>query len=384
MMRRVVALAALAGCLAGQASAADPIEIAAIGPYSGGSAPMGLSMLNGIKLAVAEINRAGGVLGRRIVLIERNDMAKNETGARIAREVTEEHPVVAGVGLVNTGVSLAAAPYFEQARIPLIVSVSTGTLITAQFAPPEYAENYVFRMSATTALESAMIAAETERRGYRKVAIFADATSYGVVGRDDLVAALAHHRITPVTIEKFNIGATDMTEQLGRAQHAGADVILTYGIGPELAAIAKGRAMLGWDVPMMGSWTLSMSSFIDGAGPSAEGAIMPETFIVAARNERQKAFLAAYAATYGERILSPVSAAQGYDTIYVLAAAIRQAGSSEGWAIRQALDDLQEPVAGVVKTYRQPFNPVDHEAIKPADVVFGVVREGRVALLPPG
>ncbi len=108
----------------------------------------------------------------------------------------------------------------------------------------------------------------------------------------------------------------------------------------------------------------------------------PETFIVAARNERQKAFLAAYAATYGERILSPVSAAQGYDTIYVLAAAIRQAGSSEGWAIRQALDDLREPVAGVVKTYRQPFNPVDHEAIKAADVVFGVVKEGRVALLP--
>ena len=70
-----------------------------------------------------------------------------------------------------------------------------------------------------------------------------------------------------------------MTAQLLRAKEAGADVILTYGIGPELAQIANGQAKLGWKVPMIGSWTLAMSSFIDNAGPNGEGASMPQTFV---------------------------------------------------------------------------------------------------------
>jgi len=378
---RFIAIAGFATCLAWRAFAADPIEIAVIGPFTGGSAPMGVSMLHGIRLAADEINRSGGVLGREIVLLERDDKANNEIGAAIASEVTEKHPVAAALGIVNTGVGLAAEPYFEGARIPLVISVSTGTILTTRFAPPEYRENYIFRMSANTARETGMIAAETVRRGFRKVAIFADATNYGQVGREDLVNALARAGIAPVAVEKFNIGDTDMTEQLKRARNAGAEVILTYGIGPELAWIAKGRLALAWDVPIIGSWTLSMSNFIDGAGPAGEGAIMPETFIQEARTERQRMFLDAYTAAFGERIPSPVSAAQGYDSLYVLAAAIRQAGTTEGWKIREALDDLQGLLEGVVKTYDRPFNPHDHEAIKRSDVVFGVVKDARVVLL---
>src|SRR6185437_13534944 len=196
------------------------------------SADMGISMRQGVELATGEINRAGGVLGRRIVLVARDDEAHNERGGHIAREVTEVHPVTAGIGLINTGVTLAAAPYFEQARIPLIVSVATGSVITQQFAPPQYRENYIFRMSASTAIEVGMITERVVQQGFKKVAVLADTTRYGQVGREDLVAALAKHRIAPVSIEKFNIGDRDMTEQLRRARAAGGEVLLTYGIGP--------------------------------------------------------------------------------------------------------------------------------------------------------
>lgn len=379
--RRRLAPGALAAALllaAPGARAAEPIEIGAIGPLTGGSAPMGTSMLNGMTLAVRELNAAGGILGRTVTLLRRDDFATNERGAHIAKELTVAHPVVAGIGLVNTGVTLAAEPYFEEARIPLIVSVATGTLITRRFAPPEYKENYVFRMSATTALESAMIVAESVRRGFARPAILADGTSYGQVGRQDLEAALASAGAKPVAVEKFNIGDSDMSAQLARLRYAGADVLLTYGIGPELAWIARQRTAMGWGVPMMGSWTLSMSNFIDGAGASAEGAVMPETFIAEPRRPRQKAFLDAYTAAYGARIPSPVSAAQGYDTIYLLAAAIAQAGSTDGPAIRAALERLDAQVEGAVKTYDHPFTPADHEAIRPEDVVLGVVKDGRV------
>lgn len=62
-----------------------------------------------------------------------------------------------------------------------------------------------------------------------------------------------------------------MTAQLLKAKEAGAETVLTYGIGPELAQIANGMTKLGWKVPLIGSWTLSMANYIvDNAGPGGE------------------------------------------------------------------------------------------------------------------
>jgi branched-chain amino acid transport system substrate-binding protein len=159
-------------------------------------------------------------------------------------------------------------------------------------------------------------------------------------------------------------------------------VILTYGIGPELAGIANSRARIGWMVPMIGSWTLSMSNFIDGAGANGEGAIMPQTFIEQGDTPKRAAFIRAFHAAYHvTRMASPPSAAQGYDSLYLLAAAIRQAGSVDGPKVRAALDDLRAKVPGVVQVYDHPFNPTNHEAVSAANVVYGVVANGRVVRL---
>ena len=109
-------------------------------------------------------------------------------------------------------------------------------------------------------------------RKFTKVAILADSTNYGQLGREDLEKALAAKNIKPVAVEKFNIKDVDMTAQLLKAKEAGAQAILTYGIGPELAQIANGMEKLGWKVPMIGSWTLSMGNFIDNAGKNGDGA----------------------------------------------------------------------------------------------------------------
>src|SRR5271166_4893711 len=346
--------------------AVEPIRIGVIGPFTRGSGAMGVSMLQGIKIAADEIN----------------DQANNDLGAQIAKDLTENQLIDAAVGFVNTGVALAALPYFQEARTPLVLSVTTGSLLTRQFAPPEYAENYIFRVSANTTVEVVRIVEIAMARGYQKIAIFADTTGYGQVGRHDLIKALAARGITPVSNEKFNIGDTDMTEQLTRAREAGADVILTYGIGPELAAIANSRAKLGWEVPMIGSWTLSMSNFIDAAGPNGVGVIMPQTFIEDGDTEEQAVFIRNLHATYKTtRMDSPPAAAQGHDSLYLLAAAIKQAGTLDGPKVRAALDDLQETIKGVVQVYSHPFDPANHEAVSAANVVYGIVKDGRVVRL---
>ena len=380
MKKWVAGIAAVVGLLAGSASAQD-VKIGISGPFTGGSSSMGVSMRDGVKLAVDEINKAGGVLGgKKIVLIERDDEAKNELGVQIAQELINKEQVAATVGFINTGVSLAAQRFYQEAEIPVMNNVSTGSLIVRQFLPPDFKANYIFRNAVNDTIQSGMIANEAiKRQGFKKPAILADSTNYGQLGREDLTKALAAMEVKPVTVEKFNIGDTDMTAQVLKAKEAGADVILTYAIGPELAQIANAMAKLGWKVPMIGSWTLSMASFIDTAGANGDGALMPQSFIQLPTTPKRKAFIEAYQAAYKvDRIPSPVSAAQGYDSIYLLAAAINQAKSTDGRKMREALENLQTKVEGVVTTYDKPFSATDHEAITDNIPVFGLVKGGRV------
>ena len=379
----LAASTALAGQI-GLAQAADPIKIGLSGPFTGGSASMGVSMRDGVKLAAAEINKAGGVLGRPLLLIERDEEAKNEVGVQVAQELINKEKVVATLGFINTGVALASQRFYQEAEIPVINNVATGTAITGQFKAPEFKANYVFRTSANDLIQSGMIAAEAIAQGFKKPAILADSTNYGQLGRDDLERALKAKNVTPVASEKFNIGDTDMTAQLLRAKQAGADVILTYAIGPELAQIANGMAKLGWKLPLIGSWTLSMATFVDNAGANGDGAMMPQTFIQTPSTPKRRDFIAAYQAAYKvDRIPVPVSAAQGYDSVYLLAAAITQAKSTDGPKIRAALENLDTKVEGVVTTYDHPFSPTDHEAISANIPVFGIVKAGRILPVHP-
>jgi branched-chain amino acid transport system substrate-binding protein len=358
--------------------AADNIKLGLQGPLTGGSSPMGVSMRDGAKLAVAEINAKGGLLGRKIEMIERDDEAKNERGVQIAQELINKEKVVATVGYINSGVALASQRFYQEAKIPVMNNVATATVIAKQFA--DQPENYVFRNSANDSIQCAMIVEELiVRKKLTKVAILADSTNYGQLGREDLEKALKVKGITAVAVEKYNIKDVDMTPQLLKAKEAGAQVVITYGIGPELAQIANGMVKLGWKVPIMGSWTLSMANFIDNAGANADGSVMPQTFIQEGNTPKRKSFIDAYQKAYKvTRIPSPVSAAQGYDSIYLLAAAIKQAGSTEGPKVLAALESLKDPIEGVVTTYNKPFSHADHEAITANIPVIGKVKDGHV------
>ncbi len=136
-------------------------------------------MRDGVRLAAEEINKNGGVLGRQIQLVERDDEAKNEVGAQVAQELINKEKVVATLGFINTGVALAAQRFYQEAEIPVINNVATGTVITNHFNPPDYDNNYVFRTSAYDVLQAGMMADEAVAQGFKKIAILADSTNYG-------------------------------------------------------------------------------------------------------------------------------------------------------------------------------------------------------------
>lgn len=360
----------------------DPIKIGVYGPFSGGSAPMGLSMRNGVRLAVIEINTAGGVLGRKIELVERDDEAKNERGGQIMQELLFKEDVSGILGPVNTGVADASTKYSNERKIPQIINVSAGAKVNDLFATNP--DNYIFRIAANDYVQSEMIVREAmQKRKFKKPALLCDDTNYGQGGRAKLEAALAKRGIKPVSVGKFKLKDTDMTAQLQEAKSAGADVLLVYGIGPELAAVANNLEKIAWKVPIVGGWTLSMSNFINNAGKNGNGAIMPQTFIEnGMKSSKGSKFIAAYKATYKEQnIPVAVAAAQGYDSMYLMKMAIEQAGSTDGPKVKAALENFKKGYTGVTGTYKKPFSATDHEAIHEVNIIMGVVKDGVV--VPP-
>ena len=176
-----------------------------------------------------------------------------------------------------------------------------------------------------------------------------------------------------------------MTAQLLKAMSLGALAILIWAIGPEEAAVSNGIAKLGMKIQLIGGWTLSMSNYIDNAGANGNGTMMPQTFIEEPVSPMAKTFIESYHKAYGvTRIPSAVAAAQGYDAVLIFAAAVKQAGSTDSRKIRDALENLQSPVEGVIAKWVKPYtkwNPADvttHEAFRREQTVMGMVKDGRV------
>ena len=370
---------------------ADVVKIAVTGPFTGGSAPMGASMRDGAKLAIAEINAAGGIqVGPKklkIEVVERDDEAKNERGTLIAQELASMSDLSGVIGSVNTGVVLAGDKYLQEKGITKIITPAAGSASMTQWSKAGVKDISIFRFAAHDGIQSAMVVEEAVNRKFTKVAILYDSTNYGVSGRDDMLNQIKKQggKLEIVAQEKFNIGDKDMTAQLMKAKTGGAQAILIWGIGPELSAVANGMAKIGMKEPLIGGWTLSMSNYIDNAGKNANGTLMPQTFIEEPITPKAKAFIEGYHKAYKvNRIPSPVSAAQGYDAVYIFAAAMKQAQSSDTRKIKLALEDLKEPVPGVITTWQKPFSKWDpakeetHEAFRRDQVVMGMVKDGRV------
>lgn len=358
----------------------NEIKIGVFGPFTGGSAPMGLSMRNGVQIAIDQINAAGGVLdGKKLVMVDRDDEAKNERGGQIMQEFIDKEKVVAILGPINTGVADASSRYANERKIPMIINVSAGAKVNELFK--EFPENYVFHFVANDDVQAEMIVKEAlEKRGFKKPALLCDDTNYGQNGRAKMEGVLAKMNVKPVYIGKFKIKDTDMTAQLQQAKASGADVILAYGIGPELAAVSNSMERIGYKVPMVASWTAAMSNYVNNAAKNGNGTLMPQTFIEESpKTETGKKFVADYRAKYKENpIPSAVSAAQGYDSMQVLKLAIQQAGSVDGAKVKAALEELKTPYEGVTGTYNPVFSKTDHEAIKIANTEMGVVADGKV------
>lgn len=374
-------LGALALATLAQAQNVKPLKIGVIGPLSGPSSDFGTPMVNGIELAVTEINAVGGYLGRPLELVVKDDQGNPDAGLKGAQALATAG-VTATIGFCNTGVAQKSLEVFQKGRMPLIIPCATGTPLTSKYPGPE---SYIFRTSAKDAIQAPFVVDDLVRRGLTRVAIFADTTGYGDAGLKDVEAALATHGLKAAYVARFALGVKDLRGELSAARDAGANAVLNYTVGQENAVIANGRRELNWKVPLVGAWTLSFPFFIEGAKEAGEGALMAQTFIAEPSNERRAAFLSAYARKFNKRLVVPMAAAQSYDSTYLLLYALFgiRDGKLDGPAVKKALETIPRVYYGVVATYEKPFSSTDKDAITQNMLVMGKVRAGAVTFAYP-
>lgn len=372
----LVGAASLCLALAAQAQQGPTLKIGVIGPFTGPSSDFGTLMLQGVQLATEEINAVGGYMGRHYELVIKDDKGDPDVGLKGSQELVAEG-VVAAIGFCNTGVAQKSLEVFQKAKLPLIIPCATGSPLTAKYPAPE---SYIFRTSARDAIQAPYVVEDIIRRGWTKVAIFADTTGYGDAGLKDVEAALAAKNLKAVHVARFALGVKDLRAELQAARDAGADVVFSYTVGSENAVIANGRKELKWKVPQVGAWPLSFPFFIDGAKEAADGAMMAQTFIAEASNERRASFLTAYKRKFHKPMAVPMAAAQAYDTTYLLAFSLFgvRDGNPTGPVLKAALENISRIYYGVVATYEHPFSLTDKDAITPNMLVMGKVSNGVV------
>ncbi len=348
-------------------------------PLSGYAAQTGQALSKGLHLAADEINAAGGVLGRKLVLMDGDDEGRPEKGAQVVRDLVDKEHVVALLGPHNTSVANETARIANERRIPMIIPGATGNKVNELFA--EFPQNYVFRIAPSEALQTEMMATEAfVARGYTKAALIHDDTPFGKGGRASLEMQMAKRELKPVYVASFKLGEADMTQKLSDARKAGAEVILFYGLAADAINLVHALEKLGWHSPILGPWNLCNPAFLSKAGSFAEGTLMPQTFIEEKATEpEQLKFIRAYRKRYGSPHVEMAPAvAQAYDAVHLLAIALRQAGSTDGPKLKAALERLKGTYQGATGAYFLPWRPDDHEAVTRGTVVWGSVKNGKV------
>ena len=175
-------------------------------------------------------------------------------------------------------------------------------------------------------------------------------------------------------IEKVEATDVDMTAQLTRLKNAGADALILVANAAPGAQMMKARERMGWKVPVVSHWGISGGRFDELVGPTAGEAHFVQTYSFAgALNDTGKRVYTAMQAKYGVKtpadVLAPVGTANAYDAMNLLARAIEKAKGTDGEAIRKAMYEIDD-YAGLIKTYKKPFGPNDHEGLAPDDYIM--------------
>ncbi|WP_160061403.1 ABC transporter substrate-binding protein [Psychromonas sp. L1A2] len=352
--------------------AVEPIKVGLVAALSGQSAKSGEAITRGLTIAIDEINEAGGVLGRPIELIRRDDESNPSKGLLASRELIQREKVSVLFGGLDTPVSLAIVPVINQLKIPFMGVWAAGTPITKNGAK----DNYAFRVSAVDeVVDEALVQYSVDKYAMKKPGMILINNPWGESNEKGLKQALSSRGIEYTGIERIESSDLDVIPQLSRLKEKGTDTLFMVANVAPSAQVVKSLERMGWDVPVVSHWGPAGGRFGELAGPTADRVHFIQTFTFTdtqsgKSGEIFKKLQVKFPEIKSIADVTPaVGIANAYDAMHLTALAIEKAGSTKGKDIRNGYYAIGE-YDGLIKNYNKPFDKDQHDAIGANDYLF--------------
>ena len=254
------------------------------------SAQSGQAGVLGIQAAIDDINAAGGVLGRKLTLVVRDDLSQPPKSIQNMSDLIDNEKVVAVLGPTNSGNALAWKHIPNQKKNPSIGCIGSATDITKPMGAN--ADNYMYRVSMVDRAQVAgLIAYAKSNPKTKNVGFLVETTGYGQGGLKDLQELADAKGLKPVATEKFGVNDTDMTSQLNKMKAAGVDTVLVWAQGTPIGQLVRSMEKINYFPVTLTSWSSDNASFFDTAGKTlAEKPVFMRT-ITEDRTPKQQAAL---------------------------------------------------------------------------------------------
>src|SRR5882724_3067766 len=339
-------------------NATGPILIGFYGDLSGRTSNFGQSTKNGVLMIADEINKSGGINGRQIQILSEDDEGRPEKAATVVTKLIDQDRVIALLGEVASGNTLAAAPKAQAAKVPMISPSSTNPAVTQ-------VGDYISRVCFIDPFQGdvmAKFAAHTLKA--KTAAIMLDFNSPYSRGLTEFFEA-SFKKLGGQIVDKqsYTQGDRDYKGQLTAIRSKNPDVIYVPGYYGEVGVIAKQSKQLGIKAPMLGGDGWDSTQLWDLGGDSLNGDFISNHYSVDDPSPAIQKFVADYKSRNGN--VPDALAALGYDAMRVLADAIKRAGTTEGPKLRDAIAQTKN-FGGVTGTITID---AERNAVKPAVVL---------------
>ncbi len=334
--------AALLAALTINVQAADPIKFGMMAESSGPNAEAGVYQINGAKMAVEEINAAGGVLGRPLELRAEDNQSTNPGSVLAISKLTSGGDMTALIGSVRSTQIQAVAPTVAKAGLPMVVG-GTDYSLTHVNNP------WIFRARPNDGYSAKVIADYgVNTLKLKKWAIVHSTDAFGNGGKNNLVEALKALGVTPVSVQGFTSNSQDFTPIVLAIKQSGADIVSTYiANSPDVGIFAKQLRQLGVTTTWVGSPSLSTDTAMKLAGDALFGTYSIADYAIDSSPET-KTYSEKYKAKY--KLEADLYSAWAYDAVKLLALAITNSKSTKPEDIKKALHEIQG-YKGVEGTY---------------------------------
>lgn len=337
------------------ALAAEPIKVGWLSSLTGPLSSAALAENEGVKFAVEEINRAGGINGRPIQLLTRDTAGDPTKAVNFAQQLAFSEKVHFIIGPVNSGEGLAAAPIIARAGIPNLVIGAVDELVDPVKYPRAFRVINTNRQWISTANDYALKVLKKQ-----KVAVIGDTSGYGTSSAKTATELLKAAGIEPVYSVLIDPNKTDLTDEMNKARAAGADVVMPWSAATGLLGrLLNARGEMGWKVPVVGHPALMASQIRKllnkpeyWADAYAAG-YQSTTFGPDGKlPEQTQALVDRIRPKFGNGELDILFwwVAMGYDTVKVIEHAVKTAGGTDPAKIQAALEKTQG-FRGVYATY---------------------------------